>query len=532
MGNTGSYDVIIVGSGSAGCALANRLSADPARKVLLLEAGPTDSSWLIPIPVAEYFILKSKLDWNFETEPEPQAGNRRMYAPRGKVIGGSSSINGMIYVRGHAEDYNGWERLGASGWSYDDVKPYFMRMENYNSNPSQERGSLGPLQVTDGRYQNPMFDAFMDAGRALGFPVKRDYNLGDNEGFSWVQYTQYHDRARRCSSAAAYLHPAKNRSNLTVETGAHVTKLDISNRRCHGLSYARNGQVHKVSAKNTVLSAGAYGSPQILLLSGVGPADELRAMGIPPVLDLPGVGRNLQDHCGTGIQFNCTKRLTYKTFRNPFHMAVAAWQLFVQNKGPFTVFPMPVHAFVRSSENEPRPNLQIQFFPVSTDEKGRRATKNDYAITAGLMQPRSRGSITLHSADPIAPPKIVHNFLSDPHDRQALISGLRLIRKINAQSSFKDFTGPEVVPGSDCQSDEQFLAYIHKTLGSQYHPAGSCSMGTGANAVVDPQLRVRGIDGLRIADASIMPTVITGNTNGPCIMIGEKAADLAIEDGV
>lgn len=525
-----TYDFIIVGAGSAGCVLANRLSENPRHKVLLLEAGPSDGNPMIHIPITLYRILGGKFDWCYTTEPEPGVDGRRLGAPRGKVLGGSSSVNGMIYVRGHAEDYDDWERAGALGWSYRDVKPYFMRSENYAGAQSQDRGTFGPLQVVDGRYKNPLFDAFLEAGRSMGHDINPDYNAGNHEGFSWVQYTQDHHKARRCSTAVAYLNPIKSRPNLTIVTEAQVTALTFSGKRCTGLTYVQRGQSQQVSAHETILSAGAYGSPQLLLLAGIGPAEELRALGIDPRLDLPGVGRNLQEHCGSAVQFECRKPLTYYSLRNPLRGALATWQLLVENRGPFSVFPMSVHAFLRSDAEQTRPDLQIQFFPVSSDGHGGRATSNAYAIQVGHMRPRSRGALTLRSANPFDAPKIQHNYLSDPYDRQALINGLRICREINAQGAFAEFTGAEMSPGPDCKTDEQLLAHIRKSLGAQYHPSGSCRMGEDEGAVVDSRLRVRGIEGLRVADASVMPTVISGNTNGPAVMIGEKASDLVLAD--
>lgn len=528
---TGNFDFIIVGAGSAGCVLANRLSADPAAKVLLLEAGPRDRNPLIRIPIGVNYTVGSKLDWKLVSEPEAGADNRRLNLPRGKVLGGSSAINGMIFVRGHAEDFNDWERAGATGWGWDSVLPYFKRMETWQGPSSQDRGSFGPIAVSYGSYRTPLFEAFLEAGREMGMPVVDDYNTGDHEGFDWVQYNIDSRRGVRCSAAHGYLQPIRGRKNLTVITDAHVTSLTLQDKRCRGVRYVHQGVERSVAAGETILCAGAYMSPHLLMLAGIGPADQLRAVGVSPTADLPGVGQNLQDHCGSFAQFACTKPLTYYSLKNPVRGIKAAAEYLFRRTGPIAVFPMSVQAFLRSSPAQERPDLQVQFYPVSRNlksPKGEVGTFNAYALQFGLMRPKSRGSLWLRSTDPLQPPTIQHNFLADPADVGALTDGLRLVREINAQNAFRDFTGEEIDPGRHVRSDSAIQAYNRSNLLSEYHPSGTCKMGTDEMAVVDPKLRVIGIDGLRVADASVMPVVTTGNTNAPTMMIGEKAAALIL----
>lgn len=528
---TVNYDFIIVGAGSAGCVLANRLSADPTIKVLLLEAGPRDTSPLIRIPLGVNYTVGGRLDWRLKSEPEAGFDNRPVKLPRGKVLGGSSAINGMIFVRGHAEDFDTWERLGASGWNYEGVLPYFKRLETWQGPASPARGSSGPIMVSYGNYRTPLFEAFLEAGRQMGHPVLDDYNTGDTEGFDWVQYNIDSRRGVRCSAAHGYLLPIRSRKNLTVLTGAHVTGLAMQGRRCIGVRYVVRGSAQLALAGQCILSAGAYMSPHLMMLSGIGPADQLRAAGVEPIHDLPGVGRNLQDHCGSLTQFTCTQPWTYYSLKHPIRGLKALAEYAFKRSGPISVFPMSVQAFLRSSASENRPNLQVQFYPVSRDLKsadGAIGTINAYTLQFGLMRPKSRGWMTLRSADPFQPPRIYHNLLSDPYDLQALTDGLRLVRQINGQNAFQDFCGEEIDPGLHVQSDADIQAYIRRNLLNEYHPAGTCRIGTDDMAVVAPDLRVHGIEGLRVADASVMPVVTTGNTNAPAMMIGEKASDLVL----
>jgi choline dehydrogenase len=526
-----TFDFVVVGAGSAGCAIAARLSEDSTNKVLLLEAGSRDWNPLIRLPVGEALTIGGKLDWQFKTEPEKGLDGRKVDHPRGKVLGGSSAINGQLYVRGHKGDFDEWASLGCPGWSYNDVLPYFRRAENWAGDPDETRGSTGPLKTILGRYRTPLYEAFLKAGAELGHKVNYDYNLGDSEGFAWAQFTQEHDRARRCSSAHAYLRAAKGRKNLTIRTGCHVTELTLSGKTCTGLSYVQDNRAVSVASGEVILSAGAYQSPQILMLSGIGDGSALKSHGVKPRHQLAGVGQNLQDHCGGLIQSRCTQRMTYHQFRNPLRALGAAWDLYVNNRGPLAVFPMNALAFLKSAPEEPRPDLQFLFFPVAEDMKsgsGKFAAFNGYAITWGIMRPKSRGSVTLASADPMVKPVIRHNYLTDPHDVKVNNEGLRIARELNAAHAFDAFRGEETDPGPNCTSEADISVYNRKTMGTHYHPSGSCRMGSDEMAVVDPSLRVHGMTGLRVADASIMPRVTSGNTNAPSIMIGEKAADLIL----
>jgi choline dehydrogenase len=523
-----TFDFIVVGAGSAGCALAYRLSADPSHKVLLLEAGPRDWNPLIRLPVGEALTIGRSIDWKFQTQPEPGLDGRVIDAPRGKVLGGSSAINGQLYVRGHQGDFDEWESLGCPGWGYKDVLPFFRRAENWAGEPDQTRGTTGPLKTILGRYRTPLYEAFLRAGAERGYKILQDYNRGDTEGFAWAQFTQEHYRAQRCSSAHAYLGAASGRQNLVVRTGCQVTSLNIVKSQCTGLAYVRGRNTYEVSAGEVILSAGAYQSPQLLMLSGIGADAVLSPHGIPVRHDLPGVGQNLQDHIGGQIQSRCKERMTYHQFRNPLRAMGAVWELYVHARGPLSVFPMNALAFLRSDLSEPRPDLEVLMFPVTSDASGRYAAFNGYAIAWAIMRPRSRGSVTLASADPLAKPMIRHNYLTDPHDVKVNNAGLRIARELNATTAFDRFRVEEVDPGPDCTSEEAISVYNRRTMLTHYHPSGTCRMGIDDMAVVDPALRLHGLKGLRVADASIMPRVTSGNTNAPSIMIGEKAADLIL----
>lgn len=525
------YDFVIVGAGSAGCVLANRLSADPTCKVLLLEAGPSDWNPVIRLPIGEALTVGGALDWRFSSDAEPNLDGRELDLPRGRVLGGSSAINGQLYVRGQPADYDSWARQGCTGWSWSEVLPYFIRAENWAGQPSQTRGTSGPLKTIQGRYGHPIYQAFLDAGAALGHPVLDDYNTGVTEGFAWSQFTQEHHRARRCSAAHAYVKPAHDRQNLEVLTRARATRLELEGRTCVGVHYLRGGVEQVAKAGEVILSAGAYQSPQLLLLSGIGPADHLAEVGIAVRHNLPGVGRNLQDHGGGVVQYRCPRPVTYHALRNPLRMIRAALELFLLDRGPLSVFPMNTMAFLRSDPAVDRPDLQFYLFPVTVERverPSRYAAFSGFAIPWCLLRPKSVGRVELRSEDPTDSPRILYNFLSHPDDVAVNNQGLLLARQIAAQEAFAPFRGEERDPGEHVSEESSISAYNRRTFSSHYHPIGTCRMGGDDDSVVDPELRVRSIEGLRVVDASVMPSLVSGNTNAPTIMVAEKAAEIIL----
>jgi choline dehydrogenase len=516
------YDYIIVGAGSAGCTLASRLTEDPQTSVLLLEAGGTDKKQEIHIPAAFSKLFRTAYDWAYYTEEEPHMGNRKMYWPRGKVLGGSSSINAMLYIRGHRHDYDSWQAEGNEGWSYADVLPYFKKAENQERGPSEYHGVGGPLNVMDLRYVNPLSRAFVEACTELNIPENPDFNGAVNEGAGIYQTTQ--KKGERWSVVNAYLKPALTRPNLTVRTQTQVARVIIENGRATGVSYMHNGQILSEQAEREVLvCGGAVNSPQILLLSGVGPADHLRSMGIEVALDLPGVGENLQDHVVTGAVYTSTRSISLneaETLGNTL-----AYLLF--KKGPFTSTIAEAGGFIKTRDGIPAPDIQYHFAPAFYKDHGfEKVEGHGFTIGPTLLHPRSRGRILLRSSDPFAPALIRANYLSEEDDARVLLAGLRLAHELAHTKAFAPYLGSEIEPLTWKLSDEEAITVIRQFAETIYHPAGSCKMGSDSLAVVDPQLRVRGIEGLRVVDASIMPTVVGGNTNAPTIMIAEKAAEM------
>ncbi len=521
-----TYDYIIVGAGSAGCVLANRLSADPTARVLLLEAGGRDESFLIHMPAGIGRLATPDVNWLYETEPQAHLSGRRLFWPRGKTLGGSSSINAMVYIRGQSGDYDHWRDLGNAGWGYQDVLPYFRRSENNEAICDELHGCAGPLTVCERRYTNPLSHVFVEAAVAGGIARNPDFNGRQQAGAGLYQVTQ--KAGMRCSAASAYLHPVARRPNLTVMTGAHVLRVLLSGPRAVGVSYAIAGRAAEAhAAREVLLAGGAINSPQLLLLSGIGPADEIRAHGIRVHHDLPGVGRNLQDHLDVHVIHACAKPVTLDHAARGIGAALTAVRYVLLKSGPGVSNIAEAGAFLRCGADAFAPDVQLHFIPAYVVDHGRRRMPGaGMTVHVCYLRPASRGTIRLAGADPAAAPRIDPAYLSEPADLAPLVEGIRRARDIYAQTPFRPYLGAEVFPGAGCRDRKALADYVRAAAETEYHPVGTCRMGADALAVVDAELRVRGVEGLRVVDASIMPTLVSGNTNAPTIMIAEKAADL------
>ena len=524
-------DFVIVGSGSAGSAMASRLSEDGRHSVLMLEFGGTDMGPLIQMPAALSYPMNMRTyDWGYRTEPEPHLGNRRLACPRGKVIGGSSSINGMVYVRGHARDFDHWADQGADGWAYADVLPYYLRMESWDDRghggDPDWRGTDGPLHVTRGPRENPLFHAFVEAGRQAGFELTADYNGEKQEGFGPMEQTVHN--GRRWSAANAYLKPALKRPNLDM-VKCFARKIVIEDGRAVGVEVERGGRIEVIRARREViLAASSINSPKLLMLSGIGPAAELAEHGIDAVADRPGVGKNLQDHLELYIQQACTQPITLYKHWNLFSKAWigAQWLFFKTGHGASNQFESA--AFLRSRPGVEYPDIQYHFLPIAVRYDGQAAAEgHGFQAHVGPMRSPSRGAVTLRSADPKDDPKIFFNYMSEEQDWIDFRHCIRLTREIFGQAAFDPFRGKEIQPGADVLTDDELDGFIREHAESAYHPCGTARMGRRDDplAVVDPECRVIGVDALRLADSSIFPRITNGNLNAPSIMVGEKASD-------
>jgi choline dehydrogenase len=530
--DAGQFDYIVVGAGSAGCVLASRLSAGGKHSVLLLEAGPRDRNIWIHIPIGYAKLFKdSSVNWMYQTEAEPELEGRSIFQPRGKVMGGSSSINGLIYVRGQRADYDRWRQLGNTGWGYDDILPYFKKAENQQRGADDYHGTGGPLSVSDPRQDDPLCDAFIKAAAEVGIPANPDFNGASQEGAGYYQTTTRN--GRRGSTARTYLRSAHIRPNLKIKTNAQAQRILFEGKRAVGVVWRQNGALRSARAGREVLvSSGAFNSPQLLQLSGVGPGELLRQHGIDVVHDAQGVGASLQDHLQVRMVMRCTRPITLnddvKSLRRSAWMAMR-YAMF--RTGPLTIAAGYAGAFFKTDTRLASPDIQVHFIPFSTDKMGEKLHEfSGFTASVCQLRPESRGTVKIKSADPSVAPEIRINYLATETDRTTNVEGLKILRKILHAPAMKPFVEAEVEPGLAITSDADLLTYCRQRGGTIYHPTSTCRMGNDPLAVVDQHLRVRGVEGLRVIDGSVMPDLVSGNTNAPIVMIAEKASDMILED--
>ena len=528
------YDFIVVGAGSAGSAVAARLSESGRNRVLLIEAGPTDWNPWIHLPMGYSKLFNDpRVNWMYESEPEPGMNDRVLYQPRGKVLGGSSSINGMMYVRGHPKDFDGWAAAGCPGWGYDDVLPFFKKSEDQSRGADRFHGVGGPLKVSDQSFDRELPNALCAAAYQAGLTENLDFNSDTQDGFGYYQMNIH--KGRRWSAAKGYLKPARSRANLRILTEAITERVIVRNSVAEGVLFRHGGRLRSAEARETIVCAGAIASPQLLMLSGVGPASHLREIGVEVIADRPSVGQNLQDHTNIQLMFRCTRPITVNDIANSWLRTLGVGlQYLLTGKGYFSETGIYVGGYARSDASMDRPDVQMAMAAWSVGARTARGAKphpfSGFSFSPEHVCPDARGAIALRSPDATKPPSIRFNFFQTDYDLKAMMFGIRLIRRIVDQPAMKPYVSVELQPGPSVQSDEELIAFIRDKAGSDIHAAGSCRMGGDADSVVDPNLKVRGIAGLRVADASIMPRVVRANTHAATVMIGEKAAHMILSD--